>query len=139
MKTLTIVPEDKTVVVDGMGFTFDFIVDPDIHAIQWDTDSGHIEYKSDKSNTIINSIKEYDSIVVKHGEFKLEFEIEEKRILDEQKKYDEAQKLIPEYSKLREKEYNVREQLDMQYWDKKNDTNNWEIYIDKIKAKYPKE
>ena len=139
MKTLTIVPEDKTVVVDGMGFTFDFIVDPDIHAIQWDTDSGHIEYKSDKFNTTIDSIKEYDSIVVKHGEFKLEFEIEEKRILDEQKKYDEAQKLIPEYSKLREKEYNVREQLDMQYWDKKNDTNNWENYIDTVKEKYPKE
>ena len=139
MKTLTIVPEDKTVVVDGMGFIFDFVVDPDIHAIQWDTDSGHIEYKSDKFNTTINSIKEYDSIIVKHGEVKLEFEIEEKKILDELKKYDEAQKLIPEYSKLREREYNVREQLDMQYWDKKNDTNNWEIYIDKIKAKYPKE
>ena len=139
MKTLTIVPEDKTVVVDGMGFIFDFIVDPDIHAIQWDTDSGHIEYKSDKFNTTINSIKEYDSIIAKHGEFKLEFEIEEKRILDEQKKYDEAQKLIPEYSKLREKEYNVREQLDMQYWDKKNNTNNWENYIDTIKEKYPKE
>ena len=139
MKTLTIVPEDKTVVVDGMGFIFDFVVDPDIHAIQWDTDSGHIEYKSDKFNTTIDSIKEYDSIVVKHGEFKLEFEIEEKRILDEQKKYDEAQELIPEYSKLREREYDVREQLDMQYWDIKNDTNNWEIYIDKIKAKYPKE
>ena len=139
MKTLTIVPEDKTVVVDGMGFTFDFIVDPDIHAIQWDTDSGHIEYKSDKFNTTIDSIKEYDSIIAKHREIKLEFEIEEKKILDELKEYDEAQKLIPEYSKLREREYNVREQLDMQYWDKKNDTNNWEIYIDKIKAKYPKE
>ena len=60
-------------------------------------------------------------------------------ILDEQKKYNEELKLIPEYAKLREIEYNVREQLDMQYWDKKNDTNNWEIYIDKIKAKYPKE
>ena len=140
MKTLTIVPEDKTVVVDGMGFTFDFIVDPDIHAIQWDTDSGHIEYKSDKFNTTIDSIKEYDSIIVKHGEVKLEFEIEEKKILDELKKYDEAQKLIPEYSKLREREYtSIREQLDMQYWDKKNDTNNWENYIDTIKAKYPKE
>ena len=140
MKTLTIVPEDKTVVVDGMGFTFDFIVDPDIHAIQWDTDSGHIEYKSDKFNTTIDSIKEYDSIIAKHGEFKLEFEIEEKKILDELKEYDEAQKLIPEYSKLREREYkSIREQLDMQYWDIKNDTNNWEIYIDKIKAKYPKE
>ena len=139
MKTLTIVPEDKTVIVDGMGFTFDFIVDPDIHAIQWDTDSGHIEYKSDKFNTTIDSIKEYDSIIAKHGEFKLEFEIEEKKILDQQKDWDEIEKLIPEYAKLREKEYNVREQLDMQYWDKKNDTNNWEIYIDKIKAKYPKE
>ena len=139
MKTLTIVPEDKTVVVDGIGFTFDFIVDPDIHAIQWDTDSGHIEYKSDKFNTTIDSIKEYDSIIAKHGEVKLEFEIEEKKILDQQKEWDEIEKLIPEYSKLREKEYNVREQLDMQYWDKKNDTNNWEIYIDKIKAKYPKE
>ena len=140
MKTLTIVPEDKTVVVDGMSFIFDFMVDPDIHAIQWDTDSGHIEYKSDKFNTTIDSIKEYDSIIVKHGEVKLEFEIEEKKILDEQKEYDEAQKLIPEYSKLREREYkSIREQLDMQYWDKKNDTNNWEIYIDTIKAKYPKE
>ena len=140
MKTLIIVPEDKTVVVDGIGLTFDFVVDPDIHAIQWDTDSGHIEYKSDKFNTTIDSIKEYDSIIAKHGEVKLEFEIEEKKILDEQKKYDEAQKLIPEYSKLREREYkSIREQLDMQYWDKKNDTNNWEIYIDEIKAKYPKE
>jgi len=140
MKTLTIVPEDKTVVVDGNGFTFDFVIDPDIHAIQWDTDSGYIEYKSDKFNTTINSIKEYDSIIVKHGEVKLEFEIEEKKILDELKKYDEAQKLIPEYSKLRAREYkSIREQLDMQYWDKKNDTNNWENYIDTIKAKYPKE
>ena len=140
MKTLTIVPEDKTVVVDGMGFIFDFVVDPDIHAIQWDTDSGHIEYKSDKFNTTIDSIKEYDSIIAKHGEFKLEFEIEEKKILDELKKYDETQKLIPEYSKLRAREYkSIREQLDMQYWDKKNDTNNWEIYIDTIKEKYPKE
>ena len=140
MKTLTIVPEDKTVVVDGMGFIFDFVVDPDIHAIQWDTDSGHIEYKSDKFNTTINSIKEYDSIVAKHGEIKLEFEIEEKKILDELKEYDEAQKLIPEYSKLREREYkSIGEQLDMQYWDIKNDTNNWEIYIDTIKEKYPKE
>ena len=140
MKTLTIVPEDKTVVVDGMGFKFDFIVEPDIHAIQWDTDSGHIEYKSDKSNITIDSIKEYDSIIAKHGEFKLEFEIEEKKILDELKEYDEVQKLIPEYSKLREREYkSIREQLDMQYWDIKNDTNNWEIYIDTIKEKYPKE
>ena len=140
MKTLTIVPEDKTVVVDGMSFIFDFMVDPDIHAIQWDTDSGHIEYKSDKFNTTIDSIKEYDSIIAKHGEVKLEFEIEEKKILDEQKKYDEAQKLIPEYSKLREREYkSIGEQLDMQYWDIKNDTNNWEIYIDTIKEKYPKE
>ena len=30
------------------------------------------------------------------------------------------------------------EQLDMQYWDKKNDTKKWEEAIDKVKADNPK-
>ena len=44
------------------------------------------------------------------------------------------------YSRARALAYpSIEEQLDMLYWDKKNDTNNWEIYIDTIKEKYPKE
>jgi hypothetical protein len=32
----------------------------------------------------------------------------------------------------------LEEQLDMQYWDKVNGTNNWETKIAEIKALYPK-
>jgi len=32
----------------------------------------------------------------------------------------------------------IEEQLDMQYWDKINGTNNWETMIAEIKARYPK-
>ena len=32
----------------------------------------------------------------------------------------------------------IQEQLDMQYWDKVNDTNNWEQAIQSVKEKYPK-
>ena len=32
----------------------------------------------------------------------------------------------------------IGEQLDMQYWDKKNGTKKWEEAIDKVKADHPK-
>ena len=44
------------------------------------------------------------------------------------------------YQTNREKEYpSIQEQLDMQYWDKINETNNWQDAINAVKAKYPKE
>jgi hypothetical protein len=43
------------------------------------------------------------------------------------------------YKNLRANEYpSIQEQLDMQYWDKINGTNNWEQAIQAIKEKYPK-
>jgi hypothetical protein len=55
------------------------------------------------------------------------------------------QELITEYNsnqyqRDRAKEYpSIQEQLDMQYWDKINGTNNWQDAINVVKAKYPKE
>ena len=55
------------------------------------------------------------------------------------------QELITEYNsnkyqRDRAKDYpSIQEQLDMQYWDKVNGTNNWQTAIGTIKAKYPKE
>jgi hypothetical protein len=46
----------------------------------------------------------------------------------EQYKYDRAMKYLP-----------IQEQLDMQYWDKKNGTTNWEDHITKVKTDIPKE
>ena len=44
-----------------------------------------------------------------------------------------------QYQRDRAKEYpSIQEQLDMQYWDKINGTNNWQDAINAVKAQYPK-
>ena len=54
------------------------------------------------------------------------------------------QELIAEYNakqyqRDRAKEYpSIQEQLDLQYWDKVNGTDNWQVAINAIKNKYPK-
>ena len=54
------------------------------------------------------------------------------------------QELIAEYNSKqyqrdRAKDYpSIQEQLDMQYWDKVNNTNNWQTKVNEIKVKYPK-
>ena len=54
------------------------------------------------------------------------------------------QELIAEYNakqyqRDRAKAYpSIQEQLDLQYWDKINNTNNWEQAINAVKNKYPK-
>jgi hypothetical protein len=43
------------------------------------------------------------------------------------------------YAIKRQQEYpSIEDQLDMQYWDKVNGTNNWQETINTIKVKYPK-
>jgi hypothetical protein len=54
------------------------------------------------------------------------------------------QELIAEYNSKqyqrdRAKVYpSIQEQLDLQYWDKINNTDNWEQAINAVKAQYPK-
>jgi len=54
------------------------------------------------------------------------------------------QELIAEYNakqyqRNRAKAYpSIQEQLDLQYWDKINNTNKWEEAINAVKTKYPK-
>jgi len=54
------------------------------------------------------------------------------------------QELIAEYNsnqyqRDRAKAYpSIQEQLDLQYWDKVNNTDNWEQAINAVKAQYPK-
>ena len=56
------------------------------------------------------------------------------KIVELQADYDAKQ-----YQRDRAKEYpSIQDQLDMQYWDKINGTNNWQNAINAIKNKYPK-
>ena len=58
----------------------------------------------------------------------------EAKMAELQAEYDNKQ-----YQRDRAKAYpSLEEQMDMQYWDKVNGTNNWETKIAEIKAQFPK-
>ena len=132
MSTLTIIPDDKVIIVDGVAveFTDNIDIDSDIHAVQWNGSSGHVEYKS-KDNTTLSS-NEYESYITLHSDEKTK---------QEQAKNDaETAALAPLYERNRLSEYgSVGEQLDMLYWDGKNGTTLWQDHIDTIKTRFPKE
>lgn len=133
MSTLTIIPDDKLIIVDGDNLVCNFNIDSDIHAVQWNGTTGHIEYKSGKEAKILSNINDYDSFFNLHSEEKVK---QEQEII--QTEQDDIEK-TPLYQRNRLTEYNsFSEQLDMIYWDKKNGTNIWESHIDVIKNKYPK-
>lgn len=47
---VTIVPADKLVIVDGVGLILDFAAPENLHAVQWQGNSGHCEYIDDTAN-----------------------------------------------------------------------------------------
>ena len=56
-----------------------------------------------------------------------------------QAKYDELIEADKKLQYQRDRIYpSIGEQLDLQYWDKKNGTKKWEEAIDKVKADHPK-
>lgn len=47
----TIIPDDKTIIVDGLGYNnLQFKIDGNIHAIQWYGEFGEIEYKPEMNS-----------------------------------------------------------------------------------------
>ena len=130
MSTLTIIPDDKVIIVDGVAVVCDFDIDSDIHAVQWNGSSGHVEYKSKDNSTL--SSNEYESYVTLHSDEK----IRQAQVIQDA----ETAALAPLWERNRLSEYgSIGEQLDMLYWDGKNGTTLWQDHIDTIKSKYPKE
>ncbi len=60
---VSIIPSDKTIIVDGQALTFDYDIDPTIHAIQWDGDSGEIEYNDGIANEQFTDSTLVDTLV----------------------------------------------------------------------------
>jgi len=52
--SLTVVPSDSLIIVDGEPLHFDFDAPENLHAIQWDGTSGHIEY-TDGPNEVLTT------------------------------------------------------------------------------------
>lgn len=70
---ISIIPSDKTIVIDGEVRTgIDFIMDPQIHAIQWFHDQGDVEFVAmvqpdgqihKPHNMTITSLEPYQSVI----------------------------------------------------------------------------
>ena len=68
MTTLTIIKDDKTVIVDGVALTLDTVVlDSNVHAVQFDGTNGEIEYNDGTPNEAITSISDYSTITDDHA------------------------------------------------------------------------
>jgi hypothetical protein len=60
--SVTVIPIDRSVYVDGICLIFDFTAPDNLHALQWHGSSGHIEYTDGSANSLLKK-KDYDSEV----------------------------------------------------------------------------
>ena len=82
--------------------------------------------------TVIN--EDINQIIWREGTTPIPVAEIEAKMIEVQAEYDNNQ-----YQRDRAKAYpSIEEQIDMQYWDKVNGTNNWETRIAEIKAQFPK-
>ena len=90
---ITIIPEDSFMSVDGMSMNFELPSSENIHAIQWHSGKGELEYEDETPNLIFDSA-DYETIL---APFLTAFELElQKR---EEERIAEEKRLEEEYNK----------------------------------------
>lgn len=138
MATLTIVKDDKWVKVDGVGLTLDAVDLPaNVHAIQWDGSTGHIEYNDGTANETISSIDAYSTITNDHATLKAAnatADAEAATALAAEQNTYAHKRLYDETTRYA----SIGEQLDQQYHDAVNGTTTWKDGIAAVKAAHPK-
>ena len=84
---ITVIPEDKAVIVDGVCLSFDFPAPENLHALQWRGDAGHMEF-TDRPNQTLTA-EEYAEAVAPYlalwedEKKRLEAEVDPPPTLDE--------------------------------------------------------
>ena len=63
---ITIVPSDKLVIIDGEAIRFDFTIDDNIHAVQWEGNSGIVETKKG-DNIKLKNMDMFQDIIDEHA------------------------------------------------------------------------
>jgi hypothetical protein len=58
-----VITDDKMIQVDEKALNFDFTIDSNIHAIQWNGTAGHVEFKDNTPNEGITDFSAYQSLV----------------------------------------------------------------------------
>jgi len=126
-----VITEDRLIQVDGEALNFDFTIDSNIHAIQWNGTAGHVEFKDNTPNEDITDFTPYQSLVDAYN-------TEKQRVADA-----EAQAIVDAeaaltYADKRKVKYDALPQFEMQYDDAINGTTTWVDAINAIKVEIPK-
>ena len=61
MPTVTVVPSDSLIIVDGYALCFEYAAPDGMHALQWDGEGGHIEWLGSEKNPPRNELLTADS------------------------------------------------------------------------------
>jgi len=129
---VSIVKEDRIVIVDGEGLNFDFALDDNIWAVQWNGTSGEVEHNDGTANREITDFAEFQGLVDAYNDEKQRLEA----VAAQEQADGEASMTYVEY---RISTYpSLEDQADMQYWDSVNGTTTWADSITAVKEKYPK-
>ncbi len=124
---IVIITEDRLVIVDGEPLVFEFTIDPNIHAVEWNGTEGNVQFKDGTPNEELTDISAYQKYVIAHAAEKVRLQaVEAQKVLD------------LTYSDNRKAMYDQLNQFEMQYDDAKNSTTTWVDAIDSIKLEFPK-
>ena len=124
---VTIVKEDKMVLIDGEAMNFDFVLPTNVWAVQWNGTSGEVEFNDGTPNEAITDFSAYQSFVDGHA-------TEKQRLADVA---TDAEAALT-YAERREAKYDALSQFEMQFDDATNGTTTWVDAINAIKAEIPK-
>jgi len=133
-----VISDDRMIQVDGEVLNFDFSIDLNIHAIQWDGSAGHVEFKDNTPNEDIADFSEYQGLVDAHSAEKIRVDNEKQAKSDAYIAEEEARMANFTYAENRKIRYDLLNQFELQFNDATNGTTTWEDAVNAIKAEFPK-
>ena len=128
---VTIVKEDKVVMIDGEAMNFDFSLPSNVWAIQWNGTSGEVEFNDGTPNEAITDFSAYQSLVDGHA-------TEKQRLADVEAQAATDAEAALTYADRRKAKYDALSQFEMQFDDQVKGTTTWVDAINAIKAEFPK-
>ena len=126
-----VITDDKMIQIDGEALNFDFTIDANIHAIEWNGSTGNVQFKDGTANEELTAITAYQSLIDAHA-------TEKQRVADAEAQAATDAEAALTYADRRKTKYNALSQFEMQYDDAKNSTTTWIDAIDAIKVEFPK-
>jgi hypothetical protein len=128
---VTVIKEDRVVVVDGEALNFNYALDSSIWAIQWNGTTGEIEYNDGTPIATISDFAPYQYLIDEHAAEKVRAAAQ--AVTDEA-----AAEAALTYAEKRKAKYDALNQFEMQYDDLVNTTTTWPDAIAAIKLEIPK-